>query len=222
MELKELIGEELFTQVSEKLNGQQVIIAAKDEKYIKDDGSLLSKEKVNEIVTQRISEVSEQKRILTESKTELETQLDKLKSDNKGNEELAKTIEDMKLQIADKDKEIVTTTKKSMLTNNLIKAGFKYPELVIGKFDLDKLVIEGDSFQGFNELVAPVKEGYPELLGVKPPVNGDDGDAAPPGDIILTPQEKKAAKERNLSEEDYYEILKKSKEIKSETTPLSW
>ncbi|MCK5503733.1 MAG: hypothetical protein KAJ10_01145, partial [Thermodesulfovibrionia bacterium] len=88
MELKELIGEEAYLKVSEKLNGQQVIIAAKDEKYIKDDGSLITKDRMNEIVTQRLSEVSEQKKILTESKELLVAELDELKLKNKGNKEL--------------------------------------------------------------------------------------------------------------------------------------
>ncbi|KKL79499.1 hypothetical protein LCGC14_2014200, partial [marine sediment metagenome] len=109
MELKELIGEELFLKVSEKLDGHQVIIAAKDEKYVKDDGSLITKDKMNEVVTQRLNEVSEQKRILTESKDMLVAELDKLKSENKGNKELQKTIDDMKLEIAKKDEDIIFT-----------------------------------------------------------------------------------------------------------------
>ena len=223
MELKELIGEELFLKVSEKLDGHQVIIAAKDEKYVKDDGSLITKDKMNEVVTQRLNEVSEQKRILTESKDMLVVELDKLKSENKGNKELQKTIDDMKLEIAKKDEDIIFTGKKSTLINDLMKADAKYPELVVTKFDIDKLEVEGDSIKGFKELVSPIKESYPELFGVKKPVEDDDGNAQERGDFTLTPAEKKAAKARNLSEEDYYDILQKNKEIKTETVnKQSW
>ena len=223
MELKELIGEELFLKVSEKLDGHQVIIAAKDEKYVKDDGSLITKDKMNEVVTQRLNEVSEQKRILTESKDMLVAELDKLKSENKGNKELQKTIDDMKLEIAKKDEDIIFTGKKSTLINDLMKADAKYPELVVTKFDIDKLEVEGDSIKGFKELVSPIKESYPELFGVKPKPESDDGDAKERGDFTLTSAEKKAAKDRNLSEEDYYDILQKNKEIKKGTVEqLNW
>ena len=222
MELKELIGEEAYLKVSEKLNGQQVIIAAKDEKYIKDDGSLITKDRMNEIVTQRLSEVSEQKKILTESKELLVAELDELKLKNKGNKELQQTIDNLKEVITKKDEDIIYTNKKSMLINSLMKAEAKYPELVVTKFDINKLEVEGDSIKGFNELISPIKEGYPELFGVKAKPEGDDGNAEEGGDFTLTLAEKKAAKDRGLSEEDYYEILQKNKEIKKETNPMGW
>lgn len=223
MELKELIGETLYTkEISDKLDGHQVIIAAKDEKYVKDDGSLITKDKMNEVVTQRIGEVTEQKKILTDAKTELETQLAKLKSDNKGNEELIKQVEEMEKQIADRDKKIIVTTKRSALERLLTKADAIHPELLISRFDIDKLELDGDTIKGWKELISPIKEGYPESFGVKKPVEGDDGNAKPPGDFTLTLDEKKAAKDRNISEEDYYEILKKNKEIKTKQTPLNW
>lgn len=223
MELKELIGEELFLKVSGKLDGHQVIIADKDEKYVKDDGSLITKDKMNEVITQRLSEVTEQKRILTESKELLIAELDALKSSNKGNKELQRTIDDMKEVIAKKDEDIIFTNKKSTLLNDLMKAEAKYPELVITKFKIDKLEVEGDSIKGFKEILGPIKASYPELFGVKPNPNGDDGNAQEPGGFTLTSQEKKAAKDRNLSEEDYFEILQKNKEIKTNTVEqLNW
>ncbi len=222
MELKELINdEELYAKVAEKLNGQQVIIAAKDEKYIKDDGSLVTVDKMNEVVTQRLSEGIEQRKILTESKELLLSELEELKSKNKGNKELQKTIDDMKEVIAKKDKDIIYANKKSTLLNDLGKV-FRHPELVVAQFDINLLEVEGDSIKGFNELVSPVKEKYSELVGVKKPIEGDDGDPAPPGEFTLTPQEKKAATDRNLSEEDYYAVLQKAKEIKSTPNPMNW
>ncbi len=223
MELKELIGEELFLKVSEKLDGHQVIIAAKDEKYVKDDGSLITKDKMNEVVTQRLNEVSEQKRILTESKELLITELDELKSKNKGNKELQQTIENLKEAIAQKDEDIIVTTKKAVLERLLVKAEAVHPELLMSRFDIDKLELDGDSIKGWKELLSPIKESYPTEFGVKPKPLGDDGNAAEPGDFPLTSAEKKAAKDRGLSEEDYYEILKKAKEIKTNTVDkLKW
>ncbi len=222
MELKELIGEELYLKVAEKLNGQQVIIAAKDEKYIKDDGSLVTVDKMNEVVTQRLSEGIEQRKILTESKELLLSELEELKSKNKGNKELQKTIDDMKLVIEQKDKDMIYTNKKSTLLNDLAKV-FTHPELVVAQFNIDLLEVEGDSIKGFNELVSPVKEKYSELVGVKKPVEGDDGNAADTGEFTLTPQEKKAASDRGLSEEDYHGVLQKQKELKTNTVDkLNW
>ena len=178
---------------------------------------------MNEVVTQRLSEGIEQRKILTESKELLLSELEELKSKNKGNKELQKTIDDMKLVIEQKDKDIIFGNKKSTLLNDLRKAEAKYPELVVTKFDIDLLEVDNGTIKGFNELVSPIKEGYPELFGVKKPVEGDDGEAEDTGEFTLTPQEKKAAMERGLSEEDYHGILQKQKELKTNTVDkLNW
>ena len=221
MELKELIGEEIYTTIADKVDNYQVIIAAKDEKYVKDDGTFITKERMNEVVTQRLGEVTEQKRILTESKEALETTLEQMKTDNKGNEELTTQIESMKEEIAKKDKEIIYTAKKSALLNDLTKV-VKYPELLLSKFNIDELEKDGESIKGFDDLIKPIKESYPDQFGVKAPPEGDGGPTAPAGEFNLTPQEKKAAKDRGLSEEDYHAILEKNKEIKVENKTMNW
>ena len=55
MDLKELIGEELFTPIADKLNGHTVIIAGKDEKFIRDDGTFIPKSRFNEVIEQKNS-----------------------------------------------------------------------------------------------------------------------------------------------------------------------
>ena len=57
-----------------------------------------------------------------------------------------------------------------------------------------------------------------KLLSVKEKVAGTDNGEhlSDPPKTQLTPQQKKEAKDRGLSEEDYYEILQKHKQIKTE------
>lgn len=192
MELKTLLGEELFTKVSEKLNGHQVIVADKDEKYIKDDGNLISKDESNKIITQRLSEVTEQKRVLTENNQSLKDQLEQLKAQNKGNQDLTQKIQELQDQISGKDKEIISIQKRSALSNTLItKAQAKYPELVMDKFDLDKLEITNGEIKDFDNLINPIKEKYPELFGAKPKPAGDGGNNGDRGSIVLSTSQQK-------------------------------
>lgn len=192
MELKDLIKDsELLKKVEENLNGHTVIIATKDEKYIKDDGSLVPKDKVNEIVSDRLREVTEQKRVLTESKQNLERQLSELKEQTKDNDSLNQKIQSMQTQLQEKDKEIGSITKRATLERNLItKAQAKYPDLVLTKIDLDKIEIENDAIKGFDDLVKPIKESYPELFGIKQKPSGDGGPTGDKPIIELTPQQK--------------------------------
>ncbi len=172
-DLKTLLGEELYKQVSEKVG---------DKKLIFDDGNMIPKYRFDEVNTS----FKESK----ESKENLEKELSKIKRDFKDTEGLTQKIESLqedlknqKLQSELKEKQ---TLKRIALKDALNTSGAKHPDLLESKFELDK--IELDTYGkiiGFDEILKPVKEGYKDLFGeekivgykpvedVKSPIPGD-------------------------------------------------
>lgn len=78
--IKELLGEELFSQVEAKLDGKKIMI---------DDGNFIPKSRFNQ--------VNEQKKELDKQLTGYKTQLEELSKNNKDNEALVKQIEELQL-----------------------------------------------------------------------------------------------------------------------------
>ena len=78
MGLKELLGEELYSQVKEKLGDKELII---------NDGSFVPRERLNEVAQQR----DEYKNMLEKR----DNQLEELKTKATGNEELQKRIQEL-------------------------------------------------------------------------------------------------------------------------------
>jgi len=212
IDLKELLGEELYTPISEKLNGHTVIIAGKDEKYIKDDGNFIPKS--------RFSEVIEQKNSYKESVDTLKTQLEELKTKAQGNEEIKKQIDELNSKLNQKDIEVTTTSKKYALKDALRDSGARYPDLLLAKFDLSAIEIENEKIKGFEDLLKPVKEAFPDLFGAKSTIKVDGG---PNGERPeLNSEQKAEAKRLNLSEEDYSDILKEREKIKQFSKTKDW
>lgn len=153
MSLKELLGEELFNQVTEKLGDKKIDIV--------NDGNWIPKDKFNS---------------LNETKKDLETQLNTanttiadLKKANKDNEELQS-----KIQQYEKDLETLKaeseTKIKNLTLDNAIKLALKdnkakFDDLLIGKVDREKLVIKEDgTIEGLDEQIKGLKETYKDLF----------------------------------------------------------
>src|SRR3972149_7913476 len=127
MELKELVGEELFKQVEPKLNGHTVIIAAKDEKYIKLDDNWIPKNRFNEVI--------EQKNTYKETADTLKQQIEALKAKVPDNEALTAQLNQLQQDLTNRDAKILETSKKYALKDSLRETGSRYPELLMAKFD---------------------------------------------------------------------------------------
>lgn len=78
MDLKELLGEELYKQVTDKLGDKKIMV---------DDGNFIPKA--------RFDQVNEQKKELDKQLKDYKTQLEDLSKNNKDNEALAKQIEEL-------------------------------------------------------------------------------------------------------------------------------
>lgn len=156
--LLELLGQELYNQVITKLGDNSVIVHAKDEKYVLDDG--------NNIPKHRLDEVISQKNALSEQITSYKQQLTDLKKSAEGNDALIKQIED--LQKANKDAEAAFQTKEVEIKKSfalkeaLLNAGVadsEARELLLGKFKLDTVQLTEDGkIKDFDSLIKPIKE----------------------------------------------------------------
>jgi len=152
-ELKVLLGDELFKQVSEKLG---------DKKLIFDDGKMIPK--------YRFDEVNSSLKETKESKDNLEKEISKIKRDFKDTEGLTQKIEslqeDLKTQKIQSELKEKQTLKKIALKDALNASGAKHPELLEAKFELDK--IELDTYGkiiDFDKIAEPIKLEYKDLFG---------------------------------------------------------
>ena len=151
MDLKELLGEELYKQVSEKLGDKKIII---------NDGSYLPKNKFDE--------KNEEVKILKEKVTSLEKTAKDTETLVKDNEDLKSKYsslqEQSKKDLESKDKQISHITKKTALSKSLQEKGARYSDLLIKEFDLDTLELEGETVKDFDTLLNPLKERYKDMF----------------------------------------------------------
>ena len=117
MDLNEILGEELYTQVQEKLGDKKIIV---------NDGSYIPKIKFDEVNV---------------TKKNLVTELENLKNQFKDNSELTKQIESMQL----KEKELEKTYKRKEFELNVKLLANK--ENAVDEDDLLKFINEEDFAQ---------------------------------------------------------------------------
>lgn len=173
-ELKALLGEELYNQVIEKLG---------DTKLVVDDGSLIPKYRLDEVIQQR--------KALQDQVAKYEKDLTDLKKLASGNEELTKQISALQEQnkaLTEKNNaELVKIQKSFALKEALLSAGVTDQdsrELLINRFDLEKLELDDSGkLKNADELIKPFKEhpvlknlfGTPQVLrGANPHINNSN------------------------------------------------
>lgn len=161
MDLKELLGEELYAQVSEKLG---------DKKLIEDDGKM--------IPHTRFNEVNDAKKIYKEQADSLTTDLTNLQEKLKGFEGLEgldKTkFEDMQTQLTTlqeqlvgKDKEVNNISKSSLIKDALSKAQLKkdYEAIIMSQFNLDDYEVKDGIIEGLDDKIATMQTSYKDMFG---------------------------------------------------------
>ena len=117
----------------------------------------------------RFDEVNETKKELEQQIVERDNQLKDLQDKVKGNEELEKTIKELqetnKKAIADYEARIKNITLDNSIRLALKEHKAKYEDLLLGKFDRDKLAIKEDgTIEGLDEQIAALKENYKDLF----------------------------------------------------------
>ena len=159
MGLLELLGEELFGQVSEALKGKGK--DGKDLEIIVNDGNYIPRTKFNE--------VNEKVKSLEGEIATRDAQLKELGEKAKGNAELEKQIADLteansktKAEYEAKLKDITLNTaiEKALTANQA-----KYVDLLVTKINKEKLVLDGDKVIGLDDQIGSLKEQFKDLFG---------------------------------------------------------
>ena len=145
----------------------------------------------------RFDEVNNAKKDLENQLKDRDKQLKDLQEKVKGNEELEKTIKELqetnKKAVADYEAKIKNITLDNAIKLALKEHKAKYEDLLLGKFDRDKLTIKDDgTIEGLEEQIKALKEGYKDLFeqplsGQTPNNTGDNpssGETQQVADII--------------------------------------
>lgn len=150
----------------------------------------------NYIPQHRFDEVNN---TLKEVKTQLaerDTQLKDLGDKVKGNEDLEKKINDLVEQnkkAADEyDAKLKEVKIDTAIKLKLKESKAKYEDLLLGKFDKAKLVVEGEEIKGLDEQLESIKENYAELFSTTstPPVKGKKPNSGSPTPTTNNPWSK--------------------------------
>jgi predicted transcriptional regulator len=159
-QLKELLGEELYSQLVAKLG---------DKKLVVDDGKLIPK--------YRLDEVSEKNKSLSEQLQKYEGDLKTLKQTASGNEELTKQISDLQKKMKEQQEEaeakMIREKKSFALKDALRSAGVQDDDaldVLSKKFDVDKIELdETGKPKGFDDAIKPLKEkpAFSAMFGKK-------------------------------------------------------
>ena len=117
----------------------------------------------------RFNEVNDAKKDLEKQLEDRDKQLKDLQEKVKGNEELEKTIKDLqesnKKAVADYEAKIKNITLDNAIRLALKEHKAKYEDLLLGKFDREKLKIKDDgTIEGLDEQIKALKEGYKDLF----------------------------------------------------------
>jgi hypothetical protein len=152
MDLKELLGEELFNQVTAKAGEHKIAVVS--------DGNWFPKEKFDDVNSQ----VKDLKKQLADR----DKQLEDLKSKAAGNEELQNQIQQLQDQNnqmkQDYEKKIQEQQFNFALKEALTGAKAKNPKAVEALLNKEAIKLDGDKLLGLEEQLKSLKESDPYLF----------------------------------------------------------
>jgi len=150
MTLEELLGADLHKQLLEKLGDKHRVA-------IVSDGSWIPKEKFDG--------VNDEKKQYKSQVDELNTQLGSLQKQLKDNEGATTTIEQLKTQIADKEKELAVTRKANAIKLKALEAGPNDIADILPHIKQDAVTVgEDGSVTGLSEQLDALKKDKPYLF----------------------------------------------------------
>lgn len=164
--LKEILGEDLFNQVKNK-------VSSYNEKADKDKRVSIANVNGDEYVTK--AKYSQLETDLNNTKTSLDTAnttIADLKKNNGDNADLQQKVSDYETKIANLEtaskEEKAKMLKEIAIKDALYAEKAKHPELLISKFDLSKIILDekGEKVvSGIEEQMKSNKETYKDLFG---------------------------------------------------------
>lgn len=164
--LKEILGEDLFNQVKNK-------VSSYNEKADKDKRVSIANVNGDEYVTK--AKYSQLETDLNNTKTSLstaQTTIEDLKKSNGSNADLQQKVSDYETKIANLEAtgkaEKAKMLKEIAIKDALYAEKAKHPELLISEFDLSKIILDekGENVvSGIEEQMKSNKETYKDLFG---------------------------------------------------------
>lgn len=155
MDLKTLLGEELYKQVTEKLGDKHKVA-------IVSDGNWIPKQKFDDL--------NEEKKQYKAQVDDLNKQLGALQKELKDNEEASKSIEALKEQIKVKEDELAATRKQNAIKLEVLKAGPNDVADILPHIKADVVsVAEDGTITGLAEQIKALQEGKPYLFKTDAP-----------------------------------------------------
>lgn len=153
--LKELLGEDLYDQVKEKLGDMEVIV-------VDPNDPMVPKRRLDEVITERNR--------YKEMVAERDTQLADLKTWAKDNEVLKAQIAELQA----KNKQVTEDYEKQLkdqrfafaIERAVAKADARNVKAVMALLDTSKISLDGENLLGFDEQIAALKKSDPYLFGV--------------------------------------------------------
>jgi len=147
--LAEILGEELYKQVTEKLGDARIDIVS--------DGRWIPKQKFDDI--------NEEKKQYKTQVDELNKKLSELKEKVKDNDDITGQIEALKQQIKDKEAELAKTRKLNAIKLAVLKAGPNDVEDILPHLKQDSITLADDgTITGLEEQIKALKEKKPYLF----------------------------------------------------------
>lgn len=149
MDLKELLGEELYKQVTEKLGDKKIAIVS--------DGNWIPKEKFDN--------VNNEKKQYKEQVDNLNKELGKLQKQLEDNQDATETIEKLKQQIKEKEDALIETRKQFAIESAIKDQKGKNPKAIKALLDMDKVEIDDNGkIEGIEDQIKALKESDPYLF----------------------------------------------------------
>lgn len=154
VDLKELLGVELYEQVTAKLGDKRLGVVS--------DGTWIPKA--------RFDDLNEERKQYKTQVDELNQQLGALQKQLKDNEGAKATIDQLKQQIADKETELAATRKTNAIKLQVLQAGPNDVADILPHIKADTVTIANDgSIKGLAEQITALQESKPYLFKAQGP-----------------------------------------------------
>jgi hypothetical protein len=194
--LKDILGEDLYKQVKEKLGDAEVAV-------VDPDNPMVPKRRLDEVITERNR--------YKEQVAERDSQLADLKTWAKDNEVLKAQIAELqaknKQAAEDYEKQLKEQRFAFAVERAVAKADARNVKAVVALLDASKISLDGENLIGFDEQIAALKKSDPFLFGVDLKGRVPEGTGKPPKEVP-NPWKKESF---NLTEQGH--ILKTDPEL---------
>ena len=170
--LKDILGDDLYKQVKEKLGDTEVIV-------VDPNDPMVPKRRLDEVIAERNR--------YKEMVEERDSQLADLKTWAKDNEVLKAQIAELQA----KNKQVTEDYEKQLkeqrfafaIERAVAKADARNVKAVVALLDTSKISLDGENLLGFDEQIAALKKSDPYLFGVDLKGRMPEGTGKPPKEI---------------------------------------